>query len=120
MRSKFFDFFSKFDAVGKFEKYFMTYTENQWLKKEFFVNKPGKYQIMSAEQYRERLEFAKTNEKEITGLMREFFEQNESELSEFLRFAWSIENVKRVFTELSLDPARLPLGSLKIERIRKS
>jgi hypothetical protein len=120
MRSKFFDFFSKFDAVGNFEKKFMTYTENSWLEREFFVQKPGKYQILSAERDKERLEFAKTNEKEIMALIKEFFQKNENDFSEFLRFVWSIENVKKVYAELSLDPVRLPLGSLKIERIKKS
>jgi hypothetical protein len=43
MRSKIFDFFSKFDAVGNFEKKFMNYTENSWLEREFFQQKPGKY-----------------------------------------------------------------------------
>jgi len=75
---------------------------------------------MSAERDKERLEFAKTNEKEIIGLIKEFFQKNENDFSEFLRFVWSIENVKKVYAELSLDPARLPLGSLKIERIKKS
>lgn len=108
--------FSKVEAIALFEKNFEKYTENRWVEKEFFQAKPGKYQIMSDEVEKEKLDLAMNQENEIRGLLKQAFNQNKDE---FLKFVWNLDMAKKAMKDMSLDTTKLPLGCLKIERVKK-
>ena len=103
-----------------FETKFEIYTENKWSERLFFISKPGKYQILSEEKEKERLEIAKTAETEVTKLLAPYINKQGDQLDQFLKFVWSIDLAKKAMKDMSLDVAKLPLGVLKIERVRKS
>jgi hypothetical protein len=103
-----------------FESKFEFYTDNKWAERLFFISKPGKYQIMSEEKEKERLEIAMTAETEVRALLSSYFSKPGDQLDSLLKFVWSIDQAKKAIKDMSIDVAKLPLGVLKIERVRKS
>jgi Poly(ADP-ribose) polymerase, regulatory domain len=109
-------YFSKVGAIAEFEKKFEGYTENRWVEKEFFQAKPGKYQIVSEQREKEKLELAVNEETEIKTLLDKALANTD----EFMKFVWSVDMAKKAMRDMQLDTGKLPFGLLKIERIKKS
>lgn len=75
---------------------------------------------MSVEREKERLEIALNSELEVISFIKEFFNTEGDEFKEFLKFTWNYDMAKKVMKDMSLDISKLPLGCLKIERVKKS
>lgn len=72
---------------------------------------------MSEEREKEKLEIANQSENEVRNLLKQFFAKDQNLL---LKFVWNFDMAKKTMRDMSLDVAKLPLGCLKIERIKKS
>jgi hypothetical protein len=56
----------------------------------------------------------------VKTLLKEFFKKEGSLFDEFLKLTWNYDTAKKQMKDMSLDIAKLPLGCLKIERVKKS
>jgi hypothetical protein len=58
-----------------------------------------------------------SQENEIRSLLKAVFDHSNDE---FLKFVWNLDMAKKAIKDMSLDIGKLPLGCLKIERVKKS
>ena len=75
---------------------------------------------MSEEKEKERLEIAQSGESEIKKLLKDYFKSEGGVFDEFLKFVWNIDLFKKALKDMNIDIAKLPIGVLKIERVKKS
>ena len=75
---------------------------------------------MSEEKEKERLEIAQSGESEIKNLLKDYFKSEGGVFDEFLKFVWNIDLFKKALKDMNIDIAKLPIGVLKIERVKKS
>jgi len=71
---------------------------------------------VSEQRDKEKLELAAAEEKEIRTLLNKALADSD----EFMKFVWSLDMAKKAMRDMQLDTGKLPLGLLKIERIKKS
>jgi len=96
VKSQHTSYFSKVGAIAEFEKKFEGYTENRWVEKEFFQAKPGKYQIVSEQREKEKLELVINEETEIKTLLDKALANTD----EFMKFVWSIDMAKKAMRDM--------------------
>jgi hypothetical protein len=76
---------------------------------------------LSVEREKERLDLALNEETQIKKLLASYFISFEGDqFDDFLKFTWNLDLAKKAMKDMQLDTNKLPLGCLKIERIKKS
>jgi len=76
---------------------------------------------MSSEREKELLNLAQSNETDVKNLLKAFYAEGSNELlDDFIKFVWSLDVARKAMKDMQLDVAKLPLGCLKIERVKKS
>ena len=100
-------------------------TDNKWVERDFFKAKLGKFCYFNEEKEKEKQQLAQENEKELMqllkkgGIVGKNLEQSEDEKLELLRHAFDYSAHKQVMQDYQLDVAKLPLGMLQIEKVKK-
>lgn len=120
------DHFNKNDAIADFEKRFQTRTENRWGDRDAFQEHPGKYILVVAERELQKVHNALSAEEELTTALTKalssasFEKASDQDIFRLLAFVWNLKQMKRTMADFKLDIAKLPLGLLDLQKVRKS
>lgn len=77
--------------------------------------------MLSEERQKELLKIAQSNEADVKSLLKSFYSAPSQDcLDDLLKFIWSLELARKAMKDMSIDVAKLPLGFLKLDRIKKS
>ena len=119
------EFESKIDTIRAFKKKFREKTLNDWDDRQNFIQKPGKYIIISVEQSGNNGsvndEITKLNKR--NELIKSRMIKNKSNLNEriksLMETIWDINRMTKTLKELNFDTEKHPLGKLTVEQIFK-
>jgi hypothetical protein len=61
------------------------------------------------------------NEAEVKSLLKTFYQTPSTDcFGDLLKFVWSLDLARKAMKDMLLDIGKLPVGQLKIERVKKS
>jgi len=63
---------------------------------------------------------ANLNDQELTQILESIKNKDDSSMTELLSLVWDMSAIKDSLRQMNLDVEKLPIGTLKIERIKKA
>ena len=118
---------SKYDAIVAFKRKFTDKTLNDWDNHEKFVQKPGKYTMISVENkensdptsINQEIERLNKRNEILKAKIQASVSTLEKNIKEFMETIWDVEKMNKALKKLRFDVDKYPLGKLTLEQIQK-
>ena len=116
------EFYNRNDSAAHFEKRFFEKSGNKWADRDYFKEK-GKFKLLVKGKFQKILKEANELETELLQVIEtstsEFACKTNDDMTQLFSEPFNLQSIKKYMDDLGLDSAKLPIGKLTMDKIKR-